>query len=97
MSASLYDRLGGAEGIARIADDIIAAHLANPLIQTRFQNIQDLEHARQMAREFFAAVRAGLDGLGIRHVVSPPSLPLPPRFPAAAAEDGLSSPGYKKI
>lgn len=59
MSASLYDRLGGAEGIARIVDDIIAAHLSNPLIQTRFQSIQDLEHARQMAREFFAAGSGG--------------------------------------
>jgi hemoglobin len=59
MSASLYDRLGGAEGIARIADDIIAAHLSNPLIQTRFQSIQDLEHARKMAREFFASGSGG--------------------------------------
>jgi hemoglobin len=59
MSVSLYDRLGGAEGIARLVDDIIAAHQANPLIQTRFQNIQDLEHARHMAREFFAAGSGG--------------------------------------
>jgi hemoglobin len=58
MSASLYDRLGGAEGIARIMDDIVAAHLANPLIQTRFQNV-DLEQAKRMGREFFAAGAGG--------------------------------------
>lgn len=59
MSASLYERLGGAETITRIVDDIIAAHLSNPLIQARFQNIKDLEHAKQMAREFFAAGSGG--------------------------------------
>ena len=59
MTRSLYDHLGGAEGIARIVDDVIAAHLTNPLIQTRFQNINDLEHAKQMAREFFSAGSGG--------------------------------------
>jgi hemoglobin len=69
MSESLYDRLGGAKGIARIVDDVIAAHLSNPLIQTRFQNIKDLERAKQMAREFFAAGSGGPEkyaGKGMR-------------------------------
>jgi len=59
MSKSLYERLGGAQGISRIVDDFVAAHLANPLVQARFQNIKDLEHAKQMAREFFAAGAGG--------------------------------------
>ena len=59
MGKSLYERLGGATGIARIVDDVIAAHLANPVVQTRFQNIEDLDHARQMAREFFASGSGG--------------------------------------
>jgi len=59
MNKSLYERLGGAQGIGRIVDDVIAAHLANRLVQTRFQNIKDLEHAKQMAREFFAAGSGG--------------------------------------
>ena len=32
MTISLYQRLGGDEGIARLVDDVIAAHLANPLV-----------------------------------------------------------------
>ncbi len=59
MNTSLYQRLGGAGGIARLVDDIIAAHLRNPLVKTRFENIKDLEHAKRMAREFFCAGSGG--------------------------------------
>jgi hemoglobin len=59
MSASLYDRLGGAAGISAIIDDVVTAHLANPLVQTRFMNVKDLPHLKQMAREFFAAGSGG--------------------------------------
>lgn len=59
MSASLYDRLGGAAGIAALVDDVIGAHLANPIVQTRFQSIEDLEHVKKMAREFFGAGSGG--------------------------------------
>lgn len=59
MSASLYERLGGADGISVIVDDVIAAHLANPAVQARFLNVKDLEHAKQMAREFFCAGSGG--------------------------------------
>jgi len=40
-------------------NDIIAAHLTNPLVRPRFENIKDLEHAKQMAREFFSAGSGG--------------------------------------
>lgn len=33
---SLFQRLGGSSGIAKLVDDIVAAHLRNPLIQARF-------------------------------------------------------------
>lgn len=56
---TLYQRLGGAEGIARIVDDVMAAHLANPLVKTRFENIKDIEHAKRMAFEFFCAGTGG--------------------------------------
>ena len=52
---SLYQRLGEAAGIARLVDDAMAAHLSNPLIKSRFEAIKDLDHAKRMAREFFAA------------------------------------------
>lgn len=59
MSESLFDRLGGEAGIAAIVEDAIDAHLANPVVQTRFRNIKDIEHAKQMAREFFGAGAGG--------------------------------------
>ena len=37
MEKSLYERLGSAEGIKKLANDIAENHLANPLIKTRFE------------------------------------------------------------
>lgn len=59
METSLYERLGRAAGIARIVDDVIDAHLRNPIVKPRFEAIQDLAHARRMAREFFCAGAGG--------------------------------------
>jgi hemoglobin len=59
MTTTLYERLGGADGIARIVDDVMAAHLVNPIVKTRFENIKDLDRARKMAREFFSAGAGG--------------------------------------
>lgn len=59
MGISLYDRLGGAAGIAAVVDDAMSAHMANPIVQTRFQSIKDIEHAKKMAREFFGAGSGG--------------------------------------
>jgi hemoglobin len=56
---TLYQRLGGAEGIARVVEDVMAGHLANPVVKTRFENIKDLEHAKRMAYEFFCAGTGG--------------------------------------
>lgn len=35
-NASLFQRLGGSQGIAGLVDEIVAAHMANPLINARF-------------------------------------------------------------
>jgi hemoglobin len=59
MTTTLYQRLGGADGIARLVDDVMAAHLANPIIKPRFENIKDKERAKRMAREFFSAGSGG--------------------------------------
>jgi hemoglobin len=59
MSASLFDRLGGAAGISNIVDDIVANHLVNPTVQTRFLNAKDLDHLKKMAREFFGMGSGG--------------------------------------
>jgi hemoglobin len=59
MSESLYERLGGADGIRQMVEDVIAAHLENPVVRPRFQAIEDLEHAKKMARDFFGAGSGG--------------------------------------
>ncbi len=59
MNTTLYERLGAADGIAKLVDDVMAAHLVNPIVKTRFENIKDMARARQMALEFFCAGAGG--------------------------------------
>jgi hemoglobin len=61
MTYTLYQRLGEAKGIARLVDDVVAAHLVNPVIKTRFESIRDLERAKRMACAFFSAGSGGPD------------------------------------
>lgn len=64
-TTTLYDRLGGAEGISRLVDDIVDAHLQNPAIQTRYQPLQSdpekLETAKQHLRTFLSTGTGGPD------------------------------------
>ncbi len=59
MDSTLYQRLGGAEGLARIVDDVIANHLANPIVRTRFEAVKDIGQLRRRALEFFGAGAGG--------------------------------------
>jgi hemoglobin len=59
VSQSLFERLGGTQGIANLVDDVMAAHLSNPVVRPRFENIKDMEHAKEMARQFFCAGSGG--------------------------------------
>lgn len=36
MTTTLYERLGATEGVARLVDDIVEAHMRNPVIRARF-------------------------------------------------------------
>src|SRR5262245_11622814 len=45
QQSSLYDRLGRAEGIGSLVEDIVAAHMKNPTIKARF-----LPYASQPSR-----------------------------------------------
>jgi hemoglobin len=56
---SLYQRLGGPAGISAIVDDVITAHLANPVVAPRYRHVKDLEHVRRVSREFFGAGAGG--------------------------------------
>ncbi len=63
--ASLYSRLGGAQGISRLVDDIVDAHMRNPVIQSRFlpyrETPEKLEEVKRHLREF---VEEGSGGPG---------------------------------
>lgn len=69
-TASLYERLGRFDGITRIVHDVMDAHLSNPVIQTRFRNAKDLDHAKKMAVEFFCAGCGGPEVYSGKDLVS---------------------------
>ncbi len=58
MNTSLYQRLGGAEGIAAIVDDVVDRHAVNPLLAPRFSG-KDLPRAKQMGTLFFCMGAGG--------------------------------------
>lgn len=58
MSGSLYERLGGAEGIFRIASDTVDNHLKNPLIAPRFARA-DLMTVKKTVADFFITGSGG--------------------------------------
>lgn len=63
MSKSLFERLGGVEGITKIVDDAVGAHMSNPAISARFLPYLDtpdkLAIVRQHSIEFFVAGAGG--------------------------------------
>lgn len=59
MSQSLYERLGGAKKIEAIAKDIVAAHLNNPLIKSRFEIVEDRAKLVANVRDFICAGTGG--------------------------------------
>lgn len=60
MSKSLYERLGGTDGITRIANDVVDNHLENKIINKRFANA-DVVALKEAAATFFIAGTGGPD------------------------------------
>ncbi len=58
-NGSLYERLGHREGITRITRDLIALHLANPQVKTRYENVEDMARVERRVIEFFCAGAGG--------------------------------------
>jgi hemoglobin len=58
MSQSLYERLGGSEGITSIANDVVDNHLINSTISTRFEN-SDADKLKHAAATFFITGTGG--------------------------------------
>lgn len=59
MEKTLYERLGGETAIRKLANDIAENHLANPLIKTRFEIVEDMDKTKQMVFEFICAGTGG--------------------------------------
>lgn len=61
--STLYARLGAADGIAGLVDDIVDAHLKNPVIQARYQPLardpERFEQAKRHLRDFLGAGTGG--------------------------------------
>jgi hemoglobin len=60
MSESLYERLGGTEGITRLAGDLVDIHLTNPAIAPRFGG-KDTAALKNGAASFFISGTGGPD------------------------------------
>ena len=73
MDKSLYERLGGAEGIARLVDDIVEAHMNNPQIKARFlpfRNEPDrLAKAKKHLRDFLGMGSGGSEKYSGRNML----------------------------
>jgi len=62
-SKSLYERLGGADGIAGLVDGIVAAHLENPVIKMRYHRfLEDPAHLAVAKRHLCQFLGAGSGG-----------------------------------
>ena len=55
---SLYQRLGGAEGIAAIVDDIIDRHAVNPALAPRFAS-RDLPQMKRLGAQLASCATGG--------------------------------------
>ena len=58
MTDSLYERLGGTDGITQIASDLVDMHAQNPTIAARFAD-SDLDAVKNGAATFFIAGTGG--------------------------------------
>lgn len=58
VSASLYQRLGGAAGLAAVVDDAVDRHAANPKLAHRFHG-QDLPQLKALGVSFLSVGAGG--------------------------------------
>ena len=56
--STLYERLGGTEGITAIANDLVELHLQNPVVRQRYA-ASDVARIKQGAATFFIAGTGG--------------------------------------
>ena len=62
-SRPLFDRLGAAAGIRTLVDDIVAAHMENPVIRARFRPFLETPDKLALVKKHLAAfLEAGSGG-----------------------------------
>jgi hemoglobin len=60
---SLFDRLGASAGIAGLVEDIVAAHMENPVIRARFRPFLDTPDKLAVTKQHLSAfLEAGSGG-----------------------------------
>ena len=71
QAKSLYERLGGTEGISSIVDSITANHLSNPVINEKFSHLKPGTKAYELfkthVKQFLEAGTGGTE-IGRAHV-----------------------------
>jgi hemoglobin len=70
MPATLFDRLGGEDGIQRLVTDIVDNHYRNPLIRTRFEQVKDRAALERHSVEFLCAGSGGPQAYSGRDLLS---------------------------
>lgn len=58
-TTTLYDRLGGRDGITRITRQLIENHMANPLVRNRYSQIKDMDRVERNVIDFFCVGAGG--------------------------------------
>lgn len=73
-TATLYERLGGEEGLITIVDDVLEAHLNNPAINARFlpylERPEYVEQLKKHTVNFFCAGAGGPQQYGGRDMTT---------------------------
>ncbi len=64
QSTTLYDRLGSRDGITRITRELIRNHLANPLVNSRYSQVKDMDRLERNVIDFFCAGAGGPETYG---------------------------------
>lgn len=63
MNKTLFERLGGREGLTNIVDDVVAYHMNNPAVSSRFlpyrEQPEKLAVVKQHTVDFFSAGSGG--------------------------------------
>lgn len=69
-TATLYDRLGRRDGITRITRELIKNHLANPLVNSRYGQIKDIDRVERNVIDFFCAGSGGPEAYNGKDMLS---------------------------